>query len=90
MSSCTMSCKRKILTLAQKIEIIKFVQIYSENIGIRSVVEKFNIGKTQVSDILKNKVSLLQTFVKQGNEKSKRKFLKPNGEIIDMVFTHSC
>jgi len=79
-----MSCgKRKRLTLAQKIEIIKFVE--AENVGVRAVAEKFNIGKTQVSDILKNKVYLLQTFVEQGSEKSKRKFPKSDGEIIDTV-----
>lgn len=81
-----MSCgKRKRLTLAQKIEIIKFVEISEENIGVRVVAEKFNIGKTQVSDILKSKVYLLQTFVGQGSEKSKRKFPNSNGEIIDTV-----
>lgn len=79
-----MSCqKRKRLTLAQKIEIIKFVE--AKSVGIRAVAEKFNIGKTQVSDILKNKVYLSQTFVEQGSEKSKRKFPKSDGEIIDIV-----
>jgi len=79
-----MSCgKRKRLTLAQKIEIIKYVE--AENVGVRAVAEKFNIGKTQVSDILKNKVYLSQTFVEQGSEKSKRKFPKSDGEIIDIV-----
>lgn len=77
------SVKRKRLTLAQKIEIIKFVE--AENIGIRAVAEKFNIGKTQVSDILKNKVYLSQTFVEQGSDQSKRKFPKSDGEIIDTV-----
>lgn len=81
-----MSCgKRKRLTLAQKIEIIKFVEISAENIGVRAIAKKFNIGKTQVCDILKNKVYLLQTFVEQGSEKSKRKFPKSNGEIINTV-----
>ncbi|XP_060839515.1 tigger transposable element-derived protein 4 isoform X1 [Rhopalosiphum padi] len=79
-----MSCgKRKRLTLAQKIEIIKFVE--AENVGVRAVAEKFSIGKTQVSDILKNKLYLSQTFVEQGNDKSKRKFPKSDGEIIDTV-----
>lgn len=79
-----MSCrKRKRLTLAQKIEIIKFVE--AENVGIRAVAEKFKIGKTQVSDILKNKLYLSQTSMEQGSEKSKRKFPKSNGEIIDIV-----
>lgn len=77
------SGKRKRLTLAQKIEIIKFVE--AENIGVRAVAEKFNIGKTQVSDILKNKVYLSQTFVEQGSDQSKRKFPKSDGEIIDTV-----
>lgn len=77
------SGKRKRLTLAQKIEIIKFVE--AENIGVRAVAEKFSIGKTQVSDILKNKVYLSQTFVEQGSDQSKRKFPKSDGEIIDTV-----
>lgn len=77
------SGKRKRLTLAQKIEVIKFVE--AENIGVRAVAEKFDIGKTQVSDILKNKVYLLQTFVEQGSENSKRRFPKSDGEIIDTV-----
>lgn len=86
------SVKRKRLTLAQKIEIIKFVE--TENVGVRAVAEKFNIGKTQVSDILKNKVSLSKTYMEQGSEKSKRKFPKSNGEIIDIVmfqwYLHAC
>lgn len=79
-----MSCgKRKRLTIAQKMEIIKFVE--AQHIGVRAVAEKFNIGKTQVSDIIKNKVYLSQTFVEQGSENSKRKFPKSDGEIIDTV-----
>jgi hypothetical protein len=77
------SGKRKRLTLAQKIEVIKFVE--AENVGVRAVAEKFDIGKTQVSDILKNKVYLSQTFVEKGSENSKRKFPKSDGEIIDIV-----
>lgn len=77
------SGKRKRLTLAQKIEVIKFVE--AKNVGVRAVAEKFNIGKTQVSDILKNKAYLSQTFVQQGSENSKRKFPKSDGEIIDIV-----
>lgn len=77
------SRKRKRLTLAQKIEIIKFVD--TENIGVRAVAEKFNIGKTQVSDILKNREYLSQTFVEQRSDQSKRKFPKSDGEIIDTV-----
>lgn len=61
-----MSCsKRKRLTLVQKIEIIQFMKINPEKIGVYAVVEKFNIGKTQISDILKNKVSLLHLWNKE-------------------------
>lgn len=79
-----MACgKRKRLNLAQKIDIIKFAE--EHRIGVRAVAEKFNIGKTQVSEIIKNKIYLSQTFVEEGSKNSKRKFPKSDGEIIDTV-----
>lgn len=75
--------KRKRLTLAQKIEIVKFAE--AEHIGIRGIAKKFEIGKTQVSEILRNKEHLSKTLVEQGNVNSKRKFPKTDGEIINKM-----
>lgn len=75
--------KRRSLTLAEKIDILKFVEEHP--IGIRAVAEEFNIEKTQVRDIIKNKKYLSQTFAEEGSTNSKRKLPKSDREMIDMV-----
>ena len=53
--------KRKFLTLEDKINLIAFK---NENSGvdIREIAEKFGVGKTQVSCILKEKEKLMKVW----------------------------
>ncbi|XP_025418845.1 translation initiation factor eIF-2B subunit alpha isoform X2 [Sipha flava] len=61
------SGKRKRLTLAQKIEVIKFVE--AENVGVRAVAEKFDIGKTQTfADCKKVMLDRGKVFLKKLTE----------------------
>ena len=53
--------KRNCLTLAKKVEVIKYQQ-KNPSTSIRSLGEKFNCGKTQIAYILKNKVDILALF----------------------------
>lgn len=53
----------KKINIDTKIEIIQFVEISAKNIGVKTISKKFNIEKTEVCDILKYKVYLLQIFV---------------------------
>ena len=49
--------KRVHLTIDKKVEVIKYAADHP-GIGIRAIGEHFKVGKTQVSDILKNKDSI--------------------------------
>lgn len=78
-----MSLKRKRLTLKDKIDIIA----ESERIGLsaRKLAEKFEVGRTQVTDIIKNKSELKRLYEEGGNLEKKRKFPKSEGLVIDQV-----
>ena len=56
-----MAAKRKHLTLKSKVKIISYAE---ENlkIGVRAIAETYGIGKTQVSDMLRNKVSIKAAY----------------------------
>lgn len=47
--------QRRELTLADKVEVIKFYEATAGNISIRGVAKKFNIGRTSASKILRRK-----------------------------------
>jgi len=66
------SCKRKRLTLHEKIEILQFCDVHPGN-GVCGVAAKFGVGKTQVSAILKDKDVLHEMWVANGNENQKWK-----------------
>ena len=53
----SMAAKRKHLTLESKVKIISYAEEHP-TVGIRAIAESHGIGKTQVSDILRNKVSI--------------------------------
>jgi hypothetical protein len=58
------------LTLKEKVDIIKASE--QDKLSTRALAAKYKIGKTQASEILKNKKELLDRFIKHGNELSRR------------------
>ncbi|CAH1375300.1 unnamed protein product, partial [Tenebrio molitor] len=77
------------LTLKEKVDIIKASE--QDKLSTRALAAKYKIGKTQASEILKNKKELLDRFIKHGNEQSRRSFPKSPGLIIDnAVFEWFC
>jgi transposase-like protein len=75
--------KRKSLSLKTKIELIEFAA--SQKISIRQLAEKFKVGKTQVSVVLKQKNELKKLWEQNGNLERKRNFYKTEGLRIDTV-----
>jgi len=55
------SRKRKHLSLERKVEVIKEAKKHP-GITVRTLAEKFDCGKTQISDILKSKESILASY----------------------------
>ena len=47
-----MASKRKHLTLTEKIKLLDFYQ--KENVSARTLADKFGIGRTQATDLIKN------------------------------------
>lgn len=79
-----MSLKRKRLSLKEKLEIIAESEKYSTS--ARKLADKFGVGRTQVNDILKNKIELKKLFEEGGsNADQKRKFPKTEGLAIDQI-----
>lgn len=48
-----MAFKRKHLTVTEKIKLLDFYE--KENVSARDLTNKFRIGKTQATDLIKNK-----------------------------------
>ncbi|XP_030767449.1 tigger transposable element-derived protein 6-like [Sitophilus oryzae] len=79
-----MSLKRKRLSIKEKLNIVAESEKY--NSSARKLAEKFGVGRTQVNDILKNKVELKKMFEEEGcNADKKRKFPKTEGFAIDQL-----
>lgn len=78
-----MSPKRKVLTLKQKINVIETCD--REKLSVRDLAKRFEIGKTQAADIIKNKELLLRKFRSNVNVNEKRSFLKEEGRNIDSL-----
>ena len=53
--------KRTLLSIERKAELIKYAKNHS-GIGVRALAESFGIGKTTVSDILKNSETILAAY----------------------------
>ena len=83
------SGKRKRLSIRDKMNVIAASE--QHNFSVRKLAGKFCVGKTQVSDILKNKSEIKKNFEKDGNMEQKRKFPKTAGLAIDdVVFNWFC
>lgn len=76
-----MSTKRHILTLEEKIDIVKVYD--SEKLSVRDLSKRFKIGKTQAAEIVKKRAELLNKWHSNINTAVKRSFLKPEGLRID-------
>lgn len=74
-----MDKKRSILTLKQKVDVL---EVYNrEKLSVRNLSKRFNIGKTQASDIIKKREELMKTWHSNANLNEKRRFLKEDGRI---------
>lgn len=76
-----MSSKKRVLTLKQKIEIIEFQN--KQKLGVRALAIKFQIGKTQAADIIKNKDKLLDLWHSNKSTNSVKRIFKSEGFNID-------
>lgn len=64
-----MASKRKHLTLAEKIKLLDFYQ--KENVSARTLADKFGIGRTQATDLIKNRETILKLWKSHGNDQMK-------------------
>lgn len=67
--------KRKGLSLHKKVDILDNRK-NNGNIGICALAEKFQVGKTQIVDIVSNTEEIDKAWVKNGNEERKLTKLK--------------
>lgn len=74
--------KRKFLTLRQRIDVIRKSE---SGLSARKIAEYFNVGKTQIQDILKRKKELLEDFEKNVNSDQKMKRIKTGFEEINLL-----
>lgn len=75
--------RRNILTLKQKVDVISVFS--KEKLSVRDLAKRFNIGKTQASDIIKKKNELMLQWSSNANVNQKRTFLKTEGFNIDKL-----
>ncbi|XP_060873909.1 major centromere autoantigen B-like [Metopolophium dirhodum] len=75
--------KQKRLSLREKIDILDYRK-NNGNVGIRALAEKFQVGKTQIADIVSNTEEIYKAWVENGNEERKlTKLRKCEGSVID-------
>ncbi|XP_060845841.1 tigger transposable element-derived protein 3-like [Rhopalosiphum padi] len=75
--------KRKRLSLREKVDILDYRK-NNGNVGIRALAEKFQVGKTQIADIVSNSEEIYKAWVENGNEERKlTKLRKCEGNVID-------
>ncbi|GBN77517.1 Tigger transposable element-derived protein 6 [Araneus ventricosus] len=70
-----MTSKRKRLNLKEKIDVFKVIE--KEKLSVRRLAERFHVGKTQSSELLKDKDGIRKMWVLNSNENLKNlKFQK--------------
>ncbi|GBM59511.1 Tigger transposable element-derived protein 4 [Araneus ventricosus] len=65
-----MTSKRKILNLKEKIDVLKVIE--KEKLSVRRLSERFHVGKTQISELLKDKEGIRKVWVLNSNEHFKK------------------
>jgi len=83
--------KRKHLNLEEKVDLILYSEKHPE-LGTRAVAACYDIGKTQASDILKNKLHILTEFKSYGStykKYRKSKYADVNEALYDW-YSESC
>ncbi|GBM18149.1 Tigger transposable element-derived protein 4 [Araneus ventricosus] len=79
-----MALKRKRMSLKEKIDVLEVAE--REKLSVRSLAERFYVGKTQISELLKDKEGIQKMWVLNSNENLKKwKFRKTETSEIDEV-----
>ncbi|GBM41458.1 hypothetical protein AVEN_130927-1 [Araneus ventricosus] len=79
-----MASKRKRLTLKENIDVPEVSG--KEKLSVRCLAERFKVGKTQISELLKDKDEIRKMWMVNSNENSKNlKFRKTETSEIDEV-----
>ncbi|GBN90921.1 hypothetical protein AVEN_239316-1 [Araneus ventricosus] len=73
--------KGRELNLKEKINVLEVAE--KENLSVRSLAERFHVGKTQIRELLKNKERIRKMWVL--NSKENLKFRKTETSEIDEV-----
>ncbi|XP_050315264.1 uncharacterized protein LOC126749591 [Anthonomus grandis grandis] len=83
-----MTDKRKYLSIKEKMKIIEV----SETTGLssRKLAQKFQVGKTQVTNLLKNKADIRRRYQEGGNDERKRIFPKKKLAVDQLVYKWFC
>ncbi|GBN56331.1 hypothetical protein AVEN_33233-1 [Araneus ventricosus] len=66
-----MTSKRKRLNFKEKIDVLKVIE--KEKLSVRRLAERFHVGKTQISELLKDKEGIRKMWVLNSNENLKNK-----------------
>ena len=79
------SRKRTHLSIERKAEVIKYAKDHA-GVGVRALAESFGIGKTQVSEILKNKDTILAAYESINSSTSKRPRISKYSEVNERLY----
>ncbi|GBL85459.1 hypothetical protein AVEN_34637-1 [Araneus ventricosus] len=79
-----MTSKRKRLNLKEKIDVLEVTE--KEKLSVRSLAKRFHVGKTQISELLKDKEGIRKMWLLNSNENLKNlKFRNTETSEIDKV-----
>ena len=79
--SATSQKKRKCLDISEKVKVLEFAK-QNPNLGSRKLADHFEIGKTQIQAILKNKEAIIHAYV--SNETPNHAKRKPSSKYSDV------
>ncbi|XP_050298576.1 tigger transposable element-derived protein 6-like [Anthonomus grandis grandis] len=76
-----MAPKKRMLSLKEKMEVVNVLD--RESVSVRHYAKRFNIGKTQATEIAKNKENIRSKWQSGTNINQKKDFLKKEGFAIN-------